>query len=299
MTESKTQVAATGLPGVQLRWGTKTYILAIINATPDSFSGDGVYGAPTSPQAAAVGLAETALRDGADFVDIGGVPTWPGAPQVSSDAETDRTIPVIRAIRESVDIPISVDTADAATAAAAMGAGAVLVNSCWGLRRRDGSLNRELASAVAADQAALVLTHNKDAVASRGHAGPFFPEVAYADLVQDIIDDLREQVDFAIGQGVPRDRLIVDYGLGMGKSPAQSRELFLEIDRLKELGLPILLAHSRKVWLGDVVGGQPADRDPATVATSALGIAAGVDMLRVHNVRDNKQAATIADALYR
>jgi dihydropteroate synthase len=285
------------LGGLDIVWGSRTYLLAIINATADSFSGDGVY--PTdSAERTAVELASRALDDGADVVDIGGMPSFAGAELVPWEVERDRVLPVVKAVAAEVDVPISVDTKEAGVARAALDAGASLVNSAWGLHQRDGGWNTELARVVADHDAALVLTHNRTATPAMGPNGPYYVS-EYTDVLAEVIADLRHQLELAQECGVPRDRLIVDYGPGMGKGPEDSLHLVRNLAAMAELDAPRLLAHSRKNFIGRIVGGTPVDRDPATLATTAIGIAAGADMIRVHNVPMNKQAAMMADALVR
>lgn len=285
------------LGDVELEWGSRTFLLAIINATPDSFSGDGVYSVGESERTA-VELASRALADGADVVDIGGVPSFAGAHQVTWDEERDRVVPIIKAVAAQVDVPISVDTKEAGVARAALDAGATLVNSAWGLHERDGSWNTELARVVADSGAALVLTHNRTATPATGENGPYYV-AHYDDVLTEVLADLAYQLELAQELGVPRDRLIVDYGPGMGKGPEDSLHLVRNLAAMQQLGAPTLLAHSRKNFIGRVVGGTPVERDAATVATTAFGVTAGADMIRVHDVRANKQAALIADALVR
>lgn len=289
--------ASLTLGNTTFSWGSRTYVMAIVNATPDSFSGDGVIGRG-GPASAAL-IARAAVADGADVVDIGGVPTFPGAAPVSWAEERARVVPVIEAVSAATSGTISVDTCRAEVAEAALDAGAHLVNSAWGLRLSDGSWNQALAEAVAGRDAALVLTHNRRAVAARAAYGGYYPEVPYADVVTEVLGDLRAQVDYAMAHGIPQERLIVDYGLGLGKTPEQNLLLLDHLPELREFGCPVLLAHSRKSFIGHVVGGEPTERDGGTAALTALGIAAGVDMVRVHNVGLNAQASRMTDALVR
>ena len=283
---------------LDIHWGSRTYLLAIINATPDSFSGDGVY-ATSAGATQAVKLATRAQSDGADVVDIGGVPTFPGAAPVPWEEERARVAPVVRAISAELPIPISVDTCRARVAEAALDAGAHMINSCWGLRTTDGGWNADLARVVAERQVPLVLTHNRMCVSVTGPNGGYWLDAGYQDVVAEVMADLHDQLAYAQAQGIPRDLLIADFGLGMGKTPVQNLLLFQNLERMRELDAPALLSHSRKNFIGEVVGGTPAERDGATIATTALGIAAGVDMLRIHNVPLNKQASVMSDRLLR
>ncbi|MFE9040580.1 MULTISPECIES: dihydropteroate synthase [unclassified Streptomyces] len=283
---------------LEIHWGSRTYILAVINATPDSFSGDGVYATPAAEDAA-VRLAAAALADGADVVDIGGVPTFPGAAPVPWDEELRRVTPIVTAITREVPVAVSVDTCQARVAEAALDAGAHMINSCWGLRTTDGGWNTDLAKVVAEREVPLVLTHNRASVSVTGPHGGYWLDPGYTDVFAEVMADLRAQLEYAREQGIAADRLIADFGLGMGKTPAQNLVLFENLAAMRELGAPALLSHSRKNFIGEVVGGTPAERDGATVALTGLGIAAGVDMLRIHNVALNKQAALMCDRLLR
>ncbi|MFJ6610146.1 dihydropteroate synthase [Streptomyces sp. NPDC091289] len=290
--------AITTVGPLDIHWGSRTYLLAIINATPDSFSGDGVY-ATSAGADRAVRIASRALADGADVVDIGGVPTFPGAAPVPWEEERERVAPIVRAISQELPVPISVDTCQAKVAEAALDAGAHMINSCWGLRTTDGRWNADLARVVAERRVPLVLTHNRKSVSVTGPNGGYWLDAGYQDVVAEVMADLRDQLAYAQDQGIPRDRLIADFGLGMGKAPAQNLVLFQNLERMRDLDAPALLSHSRKNFIGEVVGGAPAERDGATIATTALGIAAGVDMLRIHNVPLNKQASVMCDRLLR
>ncbi|SEM10909.1 dihydropteroate synthase [Streptacidiphilus jiangxiensis] len=284
---------------LEIAWGSRTYILAILNATSDSFSGDGVYLAGDA-EAAAVARARQALEEGADLVDIGGVPAFPGAAPVPWQEELDRVVPIVRAIAREVPIAISVDTYQARVAEASLDAGAHLINSCWGLRTTEGGWNADLAKVVAERGAPLILTNHPPAQgAVVGPNGPYFPHVPLDDVLADVTADLHAQIAYAQDMGIPAERLIADYGLGMGKTPQQNLLLCQYLERMREFGIPTLLSHSRKNFIGEIVGGVPTERDPATLAVTALGIQAGVDMIRIHNVAANKQAARISDALVR
>ncbi|TXS05032.1 dihydropteroate synthase, partial [Streptomyces sp. adm13(2018)] len=286
----------TAVGPLDIHWGSRTYLLAVINATPDSFSGDGVYATPAAEESA-VRLAAAALADGADVVDIGGVPTFPGAAPVPWDEELRRVTPIVSAITREVPVAVSVDTCQARVAEAALDAGAHMINSCWGLRTTDGAWNTDLAKVVAEREVPLVLTHNRASVSVTGPNGGYWLDPGYTDVFAEVMADLRAQLEYAREQGIAADRLIADFGLGMGKTPAQNLVLFENLSAMRELGAPALLSHSRKNFIGEVVGGTPAERDGATVALTGLGIAAGVDMLRIHNVALNKQAALMCDRM--
>jgi len=267
--------------GSRFAWGERTFVMGIVNVTPDSFSGDGLLGT-VDPVAAAVAQARSMVAEGADILDVGGESTRPGHHEVRTEEELSRVVPVIAAIRAALpEVPISVDTTKPAVAEAALAAGADLVNDVWGVSADDS-----LARVAAASGAPLVLMHNR-------------AEPRYDDLVGEVIADLAAAIERAVRAGVERERLIVDPGFGFGKTPEQNLAVLARIGELRVLGRPILLGTSRKSTLGLVLD-LPADqRLEATLATTALGIAGGVDMIRVHDVRANVRAARTADAIIR
>jgi dihydropteroate synthase len=277
--------ASTRIGPRRFDWGTRTYVMGILNATPDSFSGDGLLGgesdeAATGQRAAAAGRAMAA--DGADLLDVGGESTRPGHEAVSEAEEIRRVVPVIRALRAALpDMPLSVDTTKPAVAEAAIAAGADLVNDVWGVATDDG-----LARVAAAAGLPLVLMHNR-------------AEARYEDLVPEIVADLAAAIQRAVAAGVPRENLIVDPGIGFGKTAEHNLEVLRELAALHALGRPILLGTSRKSTLGKVLDLPPEERLEATLATTALGIAAGADIVRVHDVRPNVRAARMSDAIIR
>jgi dihydropteroate synthase len=273
--------------------------MAIINVTPDSFSADGLAQPGADIVAAAVAQARQAADEGADLLDIGGESTRPGAQPIGLEEELRRVIPAVTAIAREVALPISVDTYHAEVAAAALDAGARLVNDIWGLRTPDRGWNAPLAQLVAARGAPIVLMHNRRAQPTIGALGGHYREVEYADLVGDVLAELREQIAYAEQCGIPRERIIADPGLGFGKTPAQNLVLMRRLAEFHALGLPLLLGASRKSFIGLPLNLPPAERDEGTAATTALAIAAGVDIVRVHNIKVNVRAARITDAIVR
>jgi dihydropteroate synthase len=270
------------------RWGERTYVMGILNVTPDSFSGDGLL-APSGPRtsrpdwlAAGVATAGRMIAEGADVLDVGGESTRPGHAIVDAAEERDRVVPAIAAIRAAFpDIPVSIDTTKPAVAAAALGAGADLINDVWGVGEDDAIVR------VAAEHSVpLVVMHNR-------------AEPRYTDLVAEVVADLRAALERATRLGVAFERLIVDPGFGFGKTPEQNLEIVRELGALRVLGRPILLGTSRKSTLGRILGLGPDDRLEATLATTALGIAAGADLVRVHDVRANVRCARVSDAIVR
>jgi dihydropteroate synthase len=275
------------------RWGARTYLMGILNVTPDSFSGDGLLrrssaasgsgDAPGDAVAAAVAQARSMADEGADVLDIGGESTRPGHALLDPADELARVVPVVRAVRAALpDMPLTIDTTKPAVARAALDAGADAINDVWGVTE-DPALVR-----VAADRGVpIVLMHNR-------------AEARYTDVVPEIIDDLRRAIDRALAAGVTAADVLVDPGFGFGKTAEHNLALLRDLGRLRELGRPIVLGASRKSTLGKVLGDvPPAERVEATIATTVLGIAAGVDVVRVHDVRANARAARMADAVAR
>lgn len=268
-------------------WGARTYVMGIINVTPDSFSGDGllatVAGKGGAQVEAAVIQARRMVEEGADILDVGGESTRPGHDPVPEGEEAERVIPVIAAIHASLpDVPISVDTAKPAVADAAIAAGASLINDVWGVSTDDA-----MARLAAARGVPMVVMHNR-------------AEPHYREFAAELMDDLRAALERAAAAGVPRENLIVDPGFGFGKTPEHNLAVMRELSGLRRLGRPILLGTSRKSTIGRVLGGLPVEeRLEGTLATTALGIAAGVDVVRVHDVRANVRAARVADAICR
>lgn len=276
----------TRIGGREFRWGERTYVMGILNVTPDSFSGDGVAGDVDRAVAHALDLQE----QGADIVDVGGESTRPpgpvygrGAAEISVEEELGRVVPVIERLRAILDVPVSIDTYKAEVARAAFAAGAALVNDVWGLQR-----DPVLAPTAAELRAPLVVTHNQHGT-------------DYADLIGDVTASLGRSVELAVGAGVPRESVIVDPGFGFGKTPAQNLELLRRLDDIREsLGRPVLIGTSRKSTIGLVLGGLPPDeRLEGAAATVALAIARGVDIVRVHDVRAMVRVARMSDAIVR
>ncbi|MBF8289049.1 MAG: Dihydropteroate synthase [Chloroflexi bacterium] len=269
-------------------WGTRTFVMGIVNVTPDSFSGDGLLagrGAPDTsadPSAAAVRMATSMAEAGADLLDVGGESSRPGHTAVAAADEVARVVPVVRAIRAALpSIPISIDTTKVAVAAAALDAGADLVNDIWGVADDDG-----LARLAAERKVPIVLMHNR-------------AEARYTTLLPEIVADLQRAIERTLRAGVAWADIVIDPGFGFGKTPEHNLALLRDLAGLTILGRPILLGTSRKSTLGRVLD-LPADqRLEATLATTALAIASGVDIVRVHDVRENVRAARIADAVVR
>jgi dihydropteroate synthase len=277
--------APTRIGPMDFRWGARTYVMGIINATPDSFSGDGLLatdGAPADPVAAALVAGTRMVDEGADILDVGGESTRPGHAPVDAAEERRRVVPVVAALRAALPAtPISIDTTKPEVADAALDAGADLVNDVWGVGADDG-----IARLAAARATPLIVMHNRT-------------EPRYDDLMTELIADLRASLDRAIVLGIPAERLIVDPGFGFGKTPEHNLTVLRELGALRVLGRPILLGTSRKSTLGRVLDLPIDERLEATLATTAIGIANGADVVRVHDVRENVRAARMSDAIMR
>lgn len=272
-----------------LLWGTRTHVMGILNVTPDSFSGDGL-GADVS---AAVERGLAFAQEGADILDVGGESTRPGAKPISAEEEMRRVLPVITALRQRTDLPISIDTYKAEVASAALEAGAVMVNDVWGLRR-----DRRLAKVAAEAGAALVITHNRPAVPTVDALGGMYAKTAYIDLVAEVRQELSESIAWAEEAGVPAGRIIVDPGLGFAKTPDQNLVLLRSVAAFRGR-YPVLIGPSRKSFIGRILGVPAAERDEGTEAVVALVAAQGADIVRVHNVRAMVAVVRMVDAIMR
>lgn len=263
-------------------WGSKTYVMGIINVTPDSFSGDGLLTHGNDPVAAAVAQARQMAAEGADLLDIGGQSTRPGHVEVGVDEEIARVVPVVGTVRTALpEMPLSIDTTSAVVGAAALDAGADLINDVWGT-----AADPELLELAARRDTPVVLMHNR-------------AEARYGNVVAEVIADLQHAIETAVSAGISWERLIVDPGIGFGKTPEHNLALLHDLASLQVLGRPILLGTSRKSTIGKVLDLPAAQRVEGTLATTALGIAAGVDIVRVHDVQPNVRAARMADAMIR
>ncbi len=275
-------LSPTRIGPTMVRWGERTYVMGIINVTPDSFSGDGLLEGSPDPVEAAVAQGRQMVADGADVLDIGGESTRPGHEPVDAATERGRVVPVVGALRAALPgTPISIDTTKPTVAEAALAAGADLVNDVWAVGADDA-----LARLSAEHGVPLVLMHNR-------------AEPTYSNLLAEVIADLERAIERALRLGVAWDDLIVDPGFGFGKTPDQNLRLLHDLGSLRMLGRPLLLGTSRKSTLGRILDLPATERLEATLATTALGIAAGVDIVRVHDVRENVRVARVSDAIVR
>jgi dihydropteroate synthase len=291
-----TQSPLLTIGSTTFEWGKQTYLMGIINVTPDSFSGDGlIHGDEWA--AAAVNRAVQQVSAGAHILDVGGESTRPGSQPLPLEEELRRVIPAVKAIAAAVATPVSIDTYKAEVARQAIEAGATIVNDVWGLR-----MDSAMAQVVAASGVAVVLMHNrskpKDAAQSAQLGGRYIG-VEYEELMRDIQRELTGSVELALAAGVKPERIIIDPGIGFGKTVEQNLELVDRLGELREIGYPILVGPSRKSFVGYTLNLPPDQRVEGTAAAAALCIDRGADIVRVHDVAQMTRVARIADAIVR
>jgi len=270
-------------------WGKRTYVMGVINVSPDSFSGDGLADAEE-----AVAKAKLLASEGADIIDIGGESTRPGSTPLSPDEELRRVIPVVEKLAQKISVPLSVDTYKLEVARQALNAGANMINDIWGLKKEP-----RLAELAAQKGVPMVLMSNQ-----RGSP--------CHDIVSAVISDLKRAIEQAVSAGVPWENIIIDPGIGFGKTQEQNLEVFQRMEELKVLNRPILLGSSRKSFIGWVLDLTPEQRlnkvafvPPGdqrlegTAATIAIGIAKGADIVRVHDVKEMARVCKMSDAIVR
>lgn len=279
--------------GRLFKWGERTYIMGVVNVTPDSFSGDGL----GDDVEMAVAQAERMVEDGADLIDVGGESTRPGSEPVTAEEELRRVLPVVEALSRRGDVPVSIDTYRSEVAIEALEAGASLINDVWGFR-----MDPQLGSIAARYEVPVVLMHNrsrpKDAVQTE-RLGSRYQGVEYDDLMGDILRELRQSIDLALEAGVERHMIIVDPGIGFGKTVEQNLGVMANLSELKVLGRPVLLGPSRKSFVGYTLNLPPEERVEGTAAAVAVGIANGADIVRVHDVKEMARVARMTDAIVR
>lgn len=252
-----------------------TYIMGILNTTPDSFSDGGKFMSAD----AALHHAERMIDEGADIIDVGGESTRPGYTPVDEDEEIRRTAPVIEAIKKRLTVPVSIDTSKSRVAAAALDHGADMVNDVWGLKH-----DPDMAGVIKRFDVPACLMHNR-------------MDTDYNDFISDVISDINESIAIAESAGIRKDKLIIDPGVGFGKTQEQNLEVLRRLDELHSLGCPILLGTSRKSVIGNVLGLPPEERVEGTIATSVIAALKGVMFVRVHDVKENKRAVKMAEAV--
>jgi len=263
----------------------KTHVMGILNVTPDSFSDGGLYLNKDSAVEKALLMAE----EGADIIDIGGESTRPGAEPVSLDEEISRTIPVIEALSGRLDIPISIDTYKSEVAKRAIDAGATIVNDISGF-----TFDPEMASVIADGEVAAIAMHIK------GTPRDMQNNPVYSDLFSEIIEYLSESIRIAEEAGIPRDRIIIDPGIGFGKRPEDNLMIINGLERFSVLSRPILVGVSRKSFIGAILDNAPAnERLEGTAAAVAISVIKGANIVRVHDVREMVRVVRVADAIKR
>jgi dihydropteroate synthase len=278
-------------------WGSRTYVMGILNVTPDSFSGDGII-AKGSAVEVAVEQARYFLESGADILDVGGESTRPGSAPVNADEEMERVIPVVHALHKNFpEAVISIDTYKSQVAEEAIRAGAQIVNDVWGLRADD-----ELASVAAKYKTPLILMHNRSNPASvevREKFGNAYIGAEYENLIEDVKRELMDSVALAQKAGIAESHIVLDPGVGFGKTREHNLELVNRLDEIRKLGYPILLGTSRKSFIGFTLDLPPDQRMEGTASTVAVGITRGADIIRVHDVKEMCRVARMTDALVR
>jgi dihydropteroate synthase len=278
-------------------WGTRTFVMGIINVTPDSFSGDGLMKSRDVLDAA-IRQAEEFVTEGADILDIGGESTRPGSQPVSEQEEIDRVVPVIERLKKSFpDMLLSVDTYKSGVARRALQAGAAWINDVWGLRA-----DPLMAQVAAEFGSPVVLMHNRSASESsrvEKRLGGRYVGTEYQDLIGDICKELMESVVIAQQHGISNERIILDPGIGFGKTVAQNLELIDRLDEVRALGYPLLVGPSRKSFIGYTLDLPPEERFEGTAAAVAICIDRGADIIRVHDVKGMLRVVHMTDAMIR
>ena len=278
MEKNRSSLAVTYCGEAEFRWGQRTYIMGIINMSPDSFSGDGL----GSDIEVAKAQARRFIAEGADIIDIGGESTRPGSEPISLDEELKRVIPAIERLAGDLAVPISIDTSKSAVASRALDAGARMINDVWGLKQ-----DPRLAQVAAEAGVPIVLTSNQR------------HEPCQYDIMAEVISSLERSIALAKAAGVAEQDIIIDPGIGFGKSLEQNLEIIRRLAELKILGKPILLGTSRKSMIGLVLDLPPDQRLEGTAATVAIGIANGADIIRVHDVKQMVRVCRMSDAILR
>ena len=274
--------------------GKKTYIMGIINLTPDSFSGDGLLRERDYIRTALL-QAEHFIQDGCDILDLGAESTRPGATPISAEDELNRLLPVVKSLREEMpNMVLSIDTYKAETARACLEEGADIINDIWGFR-----YDPAMASTVATANTTAILMHNRTqgAQAVNSELGGRYEGVKYDDIVTEVRDWLAEAVNLAVEAGVRPDKIILDPGIGFGKTIEQNLFLLKHIDMLRDLGFPILLGVSRKGFIGHTLNLPQGERLEGSLAANAWGVLHGADILRVHDVKETVRLARMLDAI--
>ncbi|MCR6515068.1 dihydropteroate synthase [Clostridium sp. LY3-2] len=255
----------------------RTYVMGILNATPDSFSDGGNYNEVDE----AIKRVSEMIKEGADIIDVGGESTRPNAEYVSEEEEIKRVVPIIKAIKENFDIPVSIDTYKSKTAEAALKAGADIVNDVWGFK-----YDKDMAKVCKKFKAKCILMHNRK-------------EEGYKNLMKDVKFDLIESINIALENGVLKEDIILDPGIGFKKTYEENLKVMNNLEEIKALGYPVLLGTSRKSMIGLALDLPTDERVEGTIATTVIGIQKGCEFVRVHDVLENKRACLMTDAILR
>jgi dihydropteroate synthase len=270
------------IKGQSFPLGPRTYLMGIINLTPDSFSGDGLTG-QTNYIDSALAQAERMVAEGADFLDVGAESTRPGASKVELDEELKRLLPALHELVKAVPVPFAVDTYKPKVASAALNLGAALINDIWGFQAPDDPKG-EMARLAADAHVPVILMHNK-------------PEVGFGTRMPQLLEFLDRSIELALKSGVAFEQIIVDPGIGFGKTYADNLDIMRGLAQLRVLGRPILLGTSRKSFIGHTLNLPVAERTEGTVATAIWGITNGVKMIRAHDIRAHVRAMRMVDAI--
>lgn len=281
----------------RLRSAQKTLVMGILNLTPDSFSGDCILKAE-DPVASAVQQAKQFVSDGADILDIGAESSRPGSEPISAEEEMLRLIPIVKAIlSENLPALLSIDTYKSEVAQACLELGADWINDIWGLQK-----DPLLKKVVAEFNAPVILMHNRSQSGGFDKdklVGASYKASSYENFIHDLESDLKVLVENAISGGVSPDNIILDPGIGFGKSVSQNLQIIKHLDQIKSIGHPILIGPSRKSYIGKVLNLPVDERIEGTAASVAIGIARGADIIRVHNVKTMVRIAAMTDAIIR
>ena len=269
---------------IDFKFGSRTYIMGVLNVTPDSFSGDGI----SQDLDRAVEIAERLIEDGADIIDIGGESTRPGAEPVTTEEEIKRVMPVIKKLSKRISIPISIDTAKSEVAKQALDSGASIVNDITGLES-----DLRMIDIIREFNANVVVMHIK------GTPQTMQKSPNYGNLIEEIKNKLKNIIEKAVKGGIKKENIIIDPGIGFGKTLEHNLEILNRLSEFKELKQPILVGPSRKSFIGKLTGAEPCDRIFGTAASVALAIKNGADIVRVHDVKEMKQVALVSDAISR
>lgn len=259
-------------------FGQRSYIMGILNVTPDSFSDGGDF----FDLASAVQHAQAMVTEGADIIDIGGESTRPGAEKIDAEEELRRILPVIKALVKEVDVPISVDTYKAKVAQAVLAAGVDIINDIWGLQ-----WDQDLADVVAQYDVPVIIMHNGRNSENKG------------DIIKAVKRYFVKSIEIAKTAGIKEENIILDPGIGFGITHKQNVEIMRRLSDIKEMGYPVLLGTSRKSMLGNILELPAKERVEGTIATTVIGVEQGIDIFRVHDVKENLKAVKVVDAIYR